>query len=204
MMPNHSCSVLPYRASMLRTWAAMPSSTLAMASPFALAVDFGEPPGEELPLGGRRIEGERGPVGVARLGGASQPAQQVGAAGVQQGPAPDLAVRRSSSRMARPAAVPRPSPPRWPGWRAPRARARGGPAPRTARRSRPSRCWPRPRRRGRRRSQRAAGRGRAAGARGRRAPLAFADLRLVPPAAVLLLEQDQRRSAGPGRPGGRR
>src|SRR6266550_2717146 len=92
MMPNHSGSVLPYRASMLRTWAAMPSSTLAMASPFALAVDFGEPPGEELPLGGRRVEGERGPVGVARLGGASQPAQQVGAAGVQQVPAPALAV----------------------------------------------------------------------------------------------------------------
>src|SRR5215470_9113962 len=32
MRPNHSCSDLPYRASMLRTWAAMPSSTLAMAA----------------------------------------------------------------------------------------------------------------------------------------------------------------------------
>src|SRR6516164_1286519 len=92
MMPNHSGSGLPYRASMLRIWAAIPSSTLATAASSTSVVEFGEPSGEELPLGGRRVEGERGPVGVACLGGASQPAQQVRAAGMQQVPARSLTV----------------------------------------------------------------------------------------------------------------
>src|SRR6185437_4648633 len=79
---------------MLRTWAAMPSSTLVMNASRGsdAAFDAREPPGEELALGGRRVQCGRGPVRLACLGGASQLAQQVGPAGVQQMPAPALAV----------------------------------------------------------------------------------------------------------------
>src|SRR5579859_968618 len=76
---------------MLRIWALMPSSTVAMGDTLSPRrgswAGFGEAAGEELAFGRGRAEGERGPVGVAGLGGTAELAQQVGPARVHEVPA---------------------------------------------------------------------------------------------------------------------
>src|SRR5262249_24091098 len=61
-----------------------PAHQPVLVGPSGSQWQFRQAAGEKLALGGRRIEGERGPVGVAGLGGAPEPAQQVGAAGVHE------------------------------------------------------------------------------------------------------------------------
>src|SRR5215470_6252776 len=116
MRPNHSCSDLPYRASMLRTWAAMPSSTLAMAaslcprlSPRPVVLN---PVRQDLPGVDR---GE-----LVSLAGAGQVGEEIGAVTELAGLEPDLQLAQDVLARVQPLAVrPRPAvdvpgPPRGP------------------------------------------------------------------------------------------